>query len=153
MVLDTSLICLLFNFNTNNEKSWDPTIHHASRCFFSFTQYPAYNRVGRGNVVLRYSVLHFLLIIWGLVPDRRNENINNSFVPVRIEPTTVASTRLCPCITTASYDSYNNFKNNIFLVITNKFKETWQCCLHCVNWIQSTCPLYIWFYRSHDMSA
>ena len=30
----------------------------------SFTLYPAYNRVGRGNLVVRHSVSHYPLIFW-----------------------------------------------------------------------------------------
>ena len=59
--------------------------------FFSFTLYPAHSRVGRGNLVLRHSVPHFLpnCVLEALrvewqnstprltsTPERRNGNIN-----------------------------------------------------------------------------
>ena len=69
--------------------------------------HPPHSRVGRGNLVLKHSVPHFLLNFskhcvlsgrtqrraFALLPEWKNEKIlinNHSFLRVRIEPTTVA---------------------------------------------------------------
>ena len=68
---------------------------------FSYTQYPAYSRVGRRNLVLRHAVPHFAsnfqdIACWVaklrffLLPEQGNKN--NLLLRVVIKPTTVAFT-------------------------------------------------------------
>ena len=81
--------------------------------FISFTLHLAHSMVGRGNLVLRHSVPHFLPDSGGVAcwvaghstPERRNGNINLSkyFISSseeRINNQSIYSHTLCPCAMT-----------------------------------------------------
>ena len=94
--------------------------HYLFHDLYSFTLYPANNRIGRGNLVLRHSVPHFLSfpsafplnfsrncvlsgLNAGLLSCCQREKVkilinNNTFLRMGIEPTIVAL-QSHPCTT------------------------------------------------------
>ena len=111
-------------------------------CQVRFTLHPAHSTVGRGNLVLRHSVPHFLPNSLGIAcwqnstprfpstPERRNGNINlnKHFISSSgVEPTTSRSYShtLCPCATTHWLWSYHNTKYKYIYVYTCNEEISW----------------------------
>ena len=76
--------------DVTQRRTFAPRRHKKHLLKIIFTLYPAHSTVGRGNLVLRYSVPHFppssgdiacwrnLTLRFALTPERRNENINEN---------------------------------------------------------------------------